>query len=90
MSKPVLGKDKLEIPDEVIKSLLTPSETRMIKNRWKIMQLLKQGMTIRAVSSQVGVGTDTVVRIGKMIGKNNFQKEKMSKIATSWIFGKGK
>lgn len=89
MSKPKNDKN-IDIPDSVLRDLLTPSEIRMLKNRWQIMNLLKEGLTIRAISERVEVGTDTVVRVSKMTNSkeiNPVQKNKL-KSNTPWIFGK--
>jgi uncharacterized protein YerC len=95
MSKPKIGA-KIEIPDEILKNLLTASELRMLKNRWQIIQMLEAGDTIRNVADKVKVGTDTVVRVSKMMQDGNLQKVLDSKVrnvkkiktSTPWIFGK--
>ena len=87
MSKPK-DESTLRLPDEVIRQLLTPSEIRMIKNRWQILQLLEQGLTIRSIAEKISVGTDTVVRVAKMVEKAFLRKKIFSKSKTSWIFGK--
>lgn len=93
MSKPLKDQNLVEIPDEVLRKLLTDSEMRMLKNRWKIIQLLRSGMTVRAVSEQARVGTDTVIRVSKIMSKQGLKKEEVPlsrRIATPWVFGKGK
>lgn len=88
MSKPVEDKN-IAIPENVIKEILTSSEVRMLKNRWQIIQLLYQGKTVRGIAEVVGVGTDTVVRVAKMIeNKNILKSEAKKKTSTPWIFGK--
>lgn len=94
MAKPVREVDSL-IPDSVLPKLLTASEIRMLKNRWKIIGLLEKGLSIRRIASEVKVGTDTVVRTIRMVEKNNvLQKisrqdsKNIIKSSTSWIFGK--
>ena len=97
MSKPKLEK-KQEIPNEIIWELLTPSEVRMLKNRWQIINLLEEGLSIRGIAVQVKVGTDTVVRTARMLDKGSLRKAVDSarntgltfKTNTPWIFGKGK
>lgn len=90
MSKP--KKDtSIQIPSDILKELLTASEIRMLKNRWQIISLLKEGLSIRKIAAQVKVGTDTVVRTIRLVEeKNIFKKNKSKKIKTStpWIFGK--
>ena len=93
MSKPLIEKN-IKIPGEILEELLTPSEIRMLKNRWQILELLKDGLSVRQVASQAKVGTDTVVRISRMMNKNTLQKtlnqfnKKNIKTSTPWIFGK--
>ena len=94
MSKP--KKDtNIEIPDNFLKHILTSSEIRMLKNRWQIIQLLKDGFSIRKVAKQVKVGTDTVVRVARMLEKSYLRKllnkerdTRQIKSQTPWIFGK--
>lgn len=95
MAKPLKDK-KISIPDNVFAELLTLSEMRMLKNRWQIIQCLEEGLSIRKVAKQVKVGTDTVVRVARMLEKNNLRKlldqdrKKVRQIRTQtpWIFGK--
>ena len=90
MSKPLKEKS-VNIPNDILKDLLTSSEVRMLRNRWQIINLLGEGLSIRKIASQVKVGTDTVVRTIRMVEKNNILgKTKLKKIksSTPWIFGK--
>ncbi|OGE25934.1 hypothetical protein A3H85_02840 [Candidatus Daviesbacteria bacterium RIFCSPLOWO2_02_FULL_40_8] len=92
MAKPTLDRT-VEVPLEMLRELLTDSELRMIKQRFLILNLLEEGNSIRSIASQVGVGTDTVVRVARLTEKKNLRKNikkseapKLTK--TSWIFGK--
>lgn len=93
MSKPVIDKN-IKVPDGILQELLTPSEARMLKNRWQILQLLAEGLSIRQVAKQVKVGTDTVVRMSRMVGKNNLRKKLQATLPqtgqakSTWIFGR--
>lgn len=91
MPKPKIEK-KIQVPNEVILELLTPSEIRMLKNRWQIVNFLKDGLSIRSIAKEVKVGTDTVVRVAKMTGRKDLRvhlkKELPFKTSTPWIFGK--
>lgn len=91
MSKPIKDSN-IQIPNDILKNLLTPSEVRMLKNRWQIINLLGEGISIRKIASKVKVGTDTVVRTIRMVEKNNILPKpkgiKKDKPSTSWIFGK--
>lgn len=85
MSKP-LSEKNIQIPTDILKNLLTPSEIRMLKNRFQIMNLLEEGLSIRKVAEKVKVGTDTVVRVARMIERR--PSTKPIKTSTPWIFGK--
>lgn len=91
MSKPKLDR-QIKIPDHLFKKLLTPSELRMLKNRYQIINLLDQGLSIRQIAGKLSVGTDTVVRVIRLAEKNTLKKKseiRKFKTATPWIFGKG-
>lgn len=93
MTKPKTEKN-IEIPEHLLRHLLTASELRMLKNRWQIIQQLEEGLPIRKIAEKVKVGTDTVVRVTRMLEKNDLRKlsdkNQIRKIKTntSWIFGK--
>lgn len=99
MSKPKTEAD-IQIPNEMLRELLTSSELRMLKNRWQIIQLLKRGLSIRDVSGRVKVGTDTVVRVARIMKKENLKKffkereeekkEGRARQKTSYIFGESR
>ncbi len=86
MSKPRIDKN-IQIPDHILRQLLTLSEVRMLKNRFQIVNLLEEGLSIRNIARQVKVGTDTVVRIARMIEKSSRPTRKII-TNTPWIFGK--
>lgn len=92
MSKPKRDKN-IQVPDEILKKLLTPSEIRMLKNRFSILNLFGEGLSIRAISEKVSVGTDTVVRTIRLIEETGLMsklssKKRKIKSSTPWIFGK--
>ena len=91
MSKPTIDKE-ISIPEEILKELLTPSEWRMLKNRWRIRKLLEEGLSVRKIAAEVSVGTDTVVRTIRRLESKNLKSKtkKQIKSLTPWIFGKTK
>lgn len=97
MSKPV-GDKYIDVPIEVINKLLTVSEFRMIQNRWEILNLLLDGLSVRKVAETAHVGTDTVMRASKMLEIEELRTE-LVKIRTGlipnaqhnpWMFGTSK
>lgn len=91
MSKP--EKDiEVNIPPELLMELLTESELRMIKQRLIILDLVKQGLSVREIAKRVKVGTDTVVRMSKKFRSSPklreiSRKELDNKSSSKWIFG---
>ncbi|MBI3485790.1 helix-turn-helix domain-containing protein [Candidatus Daviesbacteria bacterium] len=89
MSKPKKERN-LNIPGILIRELLTNSELRMVKQRFLIIKLINQGLSVRKIAEQIGVGTDTVVRMIKKIESNPKIKELIQKnhpSTSKWIFG---
>lgn len=94
MGKPKIDKN-IEVPISILKQLLTTSEIRMLKNRWQIIQQLRGGLSVRKVAEKVKVGTDTVVRVSRMMEKGRISQvleeqetNRKFKSQTPWIFGK--
>lgn len=95
MTKPKLDRS-INVPDNLIKELLTDSEWRMVKQRLHIINLLEEGLSVRKIAHEASVGTDTVIRVSKMLQKRNLKKiikknigsERKIKTNTPWIFGK--
>lgn len=95
MSKPKASKN-IQIPSQILQELLTSSEIRMLKNRWQIIQHLESGLPIRKIAERVKVGTDTVVRVARMLEKSSLRQligkdrkqVRQIKSQTPWIFGK--
>ncbi len=89
MSKPSIDR-KIDIPAELVKELLTESESRMVKQRLAIIKLLEEGHSIRSIAEQVQVGTDTVVRTARKLEANPKIREflQSSRLTPSkWVFG---
>ena len=90
MAKPKVDKN-IKVPTELLEHLLTPSEIRMLKNRWQIILALEDGLSIRSIAEDIGVGTDTVVRVARMSERKDlrkFLKKETISTKTPWIFGK--
>ncbi len=90
MSKPSIDRN-FDIPPEIVKELLTESEWRMVKQRLLIIELLEEGLSIRKIAERARVGTDTVVRISKMLeGSSKLReliKKPLSGNSSKWVFG---
>jgi Trp operon repressor len=97
MSKPLVDKD-IKVPQELIEQLLTESEIRMLKQRYIVLKLLEEGLSIRRIAQEVGVGTDTVVRICRLAESRNLKEPSQRRSnqrakapapqSSTWVFGK--
>lgn len=91
MSKPK-NESQIDVPDNLFKELLTPSELLMVKQRFYIISLLRRGLSIRAVAQRGKVGTDTVVRVARKFEESKklqgfFEEKEKVKSASKWVFG---
>jgi uncharacterized protein YerC len=91
MSKPQ-DKKEIQIPQELLKELLTDSEWRMLEQRFQIIKLIVQGESVRKIATKVGVGTDTVMRMTRKLEKNEvlkkaFLEREPSPAQSKWVFG---
>ena len=94
MSKPKTDTESV-VPEELWMELLTPSEVRMIKNRWRIIQLIREGLPVRQISEMARVGTDTVVRMSKKMQRSSrlrryFGNTAVPDFSSRWVFGREK
>lgn len=58
----------------IFEALLTEKEQQELDNRLKIFALLRQGVTQREISAQLGVGIATVSRGAKVFGQHNIDE----------------
>jgi len=89
MSKPRADKQS-DVPDALIKELLTESELRMVKQRYSIVNLLNRGLSIRDIAARLKVGTDTVVRVSrirKLSRAAGMSAEVEKAKPLKWVFG---
>lgn len=64
------SKEKLT---NLLKGLLTPSETQELAERFRIVQLLKKGVGQHKIAEKLGIGVATVTRGSKEIQNGNFK-----------------
>ena len=51
----------------LMKEIFTPSEIEDISKRWKVMEMLKQGHSQRAIASRLGVSLCKITRGSKVL-----------------------
>ncbi len=47
--------------------LCTPAELRSMADRWRVTQLLEQGMSYRLINEKSGVSTATITRVARSL-----------------------
>lgn len=81
-----------KVPEEILFELLTESEVRMVRNRWQVISLLQDGVSVRKIAEIAKVGTDTVVRMSKLLRHNpkvkGFLGHGEKTVKSKWVFGK--
>lgn len=65
---------EFKTPEDVknfMQDLFTSSELRMIKKRWRIASLLSNGLDIRSIASHTESGTETVIKVKRILEEGN-------------------
>lgn len=60
----------METPDELralLRDLTTPAELEELVDRWRVVQLLDQGLPYREINAQTGVSVTTIGRVARFL-----------------------
>jgi len=60
----------METPDELralLRDLTTPAELEALVDRWRVVQLLDQGLPYREINAQTGVSVTTIGRVARFL-----------------------
>ena len=61
---------RLQGPEEFrafFEDLCTPAELRSMADRWRVTQLLEQGISYRVINEMSGVSTATITRVARAL-----------------------
>jgi TrpR-related protein YerC/YecD len=64
----------LESSDEArafLRDLCTPAELQALVDRWRVVGLLRQGMTYRQINEQTGISVTTIGRVARFLADGN-------------------
>lgn len=64
----------LEDADEVMRffrDLCTPAELQAIVDRWRVVGLLRTGLTYRQINDQTGISVTTIGRVARFLADGN-------------------
>lgn len=60
----------MQTPDELralLRDLTTPAELEALVDRWRVAQLLDQGLPYREINAQTGVSVTTIGRVARFL-----------------------
>lgn len=63
----ILKLEKLEECQKFFTDLCTPAEIQAMSDRWKVAQLLIEGIPYRTIYEKTGVSTATVTRVARCL-----------------------
>jgi TrpR-related protein YerC/YecD len=64
----------LENPDEMrrfLRDLCTPAELQALVDRWRVVGLLRDGLTYRQINDQTGISVTTIGRVARFLADGN-------------------
>ncbi len=53
--------------ERFFEDLCTPAELRSMADRWRVAQLLEQGLSYRVINEKTGVSTATITRVARSL-----------------------
>ncbi|NHA14921.1 YerC/YecD family TrpR-related protein [Thioalkalivibrio sp. XN279] len=54
-----------------LRDLCTPAELQALVDRWRVVGLLRQGMTYRQINEQTGISVTTIGRVARFLADGN-------------------
>jgi TrpR-related protein YerC/YecD len=54
-----------------LRDLCTPAELQALVDRWRVVGLLRQGLTYRQINEQTGISVTTIGRVARFLADGN-------------------
>ena len=54
-----------------LRDLCTPAELQALVDRWRVVGLLRRGMTYRQINEQTGISVTTIGRVARFLADGN-------------------
>lgn len=54
-----------------LRDLCTPAELQALVDRWRVVGLLRQGLTYRQINDQTGISVTTIGRVARFLADGN-------------------
>jgi TrpR-related protein YerC/YecD len=61
--------DTKAITKDFLEDLFSPKEYESLRERWRVVQLLRKGLPYRDISEKTGVSTATVTRVARCLAR---------------------
>lgn len=65
---------ELQDPDEAMRffrDLCTPAELQALVDRWRVVGMLRRGLTYRQINEQTGISVTTIGRVARFLADGN-------------------
>ena len=67
LARALLGLADVDEALRFLRDLCTPAELEAIADRWRVVQLLREGLTYREISERTGVSVTTIGRVARFL-----------------------
>ena len=71
LSRALLALETAEEARAFLRDLCTPAELQALVDRWRVVGLLRQGMTYRQINEQTGISVTTIGRVARFLADGN-------------------
>lgn len=79
LEKAFVALDKESIAKDFLEDLFSPKEYESLRERWRVVQFLKEGLPYRDISEKTGVSTATVTRVARCLSREKSGYSKVLK-----------
>jgi TrpR-related protein YerC/YecD len=67
LHRAILALRSVEEVDGFLRDLCTPAELQALVDRWRVVGLLRQGLTYRQINDQTGISVTTIGRVARFL-----------------------
>jgi TrpR-related protein YerC/YecD len=71
LHRAVLALRDTEEAGRFLRDLCTPAELQALVDRWRVVGLLRQGLTYRQINEQTGISVTTIGRVARFLADGN-------------------
>ena len=71
LCRALLALDGADEARAFLRDLCTPAELQALVDRWRVVGLLRRGMTYRQINEQTGISVTTIGRVARFLADGN-------------------